>query len=1264
MPLRKSKSPAPGADRPSLAPPWVLLALAAMILLALVLVYPQKALLERIGRAPESELSSAYLGNLLRSNPDDPKLRLLVAAQALRHGETASLRSTLQPVLASGDPELQREAQWLLWQGAAREFRNLPPGATAERQAHKRQLSAQLARLAEESWPEERLQAMAEQAFEIGDTACALALYRKGASGLDDRDAARHYARGATIALSRRDYRSSAELSLLASARSPERREANAYRLDALRTLQSGNLLGDAVRVMEREIGDQENDPETLDFATRLARAAGRPDLADHYVRRLLRLTLLRQLEALRLAEQRGDVVAQKVSLRSEPGGGGPQLPFDDKTYTLGYEVFLENRKLDDAWKVATSAVRQAPADPAWRERLAKVAEWTSRPEQALEQWWHLARQTQRDDAWQAVLRLAPGLLNDRALLAALQYQITRQPDDFALYRQAIATWERLGEPLAALAFLEPRSRHGERGMLIEMMADLADRAGDPQRALQLWRRLFENAAEITPPRAVRAATLAALLDNSGEGLRWLEAAWKPAAPSAEDERERLRLTGQLALREQNAALAIRAYELIGQSSLAESGDFDALIAMSAGPAPQTAARAALAAWERFREPRHLIRALGFYAGSEQWPAIGKLLERLKPDAPPPYDSLPALRRDAEFLRFSAAYHHHVGQLREARRDLAAALALAPRSDEIRSSLLWVLIDSNDAPGLRRFLASHEPSWRANPAMHDALAAAYLALSRPQVALAQYLTPRFGEHENDFLWLMNYADALDQNQQSDRAWRLRRQLLSHEWRAHQSSQHAAGRDWLSDEALEEARRLARARLTMLSGNGDRSLGTLRELLRLDRERGQAATPAVTEMLIGWMQQAGEYPAERAYLWQQAARSLGKPANRPLWAEISVALADEDRSALHTLLDSHGERLPRYDRIRAASVLGALRAAQTDAFETQDQQPDDDPLHMQLAESLLAFSDHVGGQLASRKLGAIDELLASAQAHLALTPRLAMDLSMGQLRRAVNDPGAMRHAPDETFVSLRMDLRHDDGSTAFLIEQRRSLGDYTPLQVEHTRRIDDRLSLRIGFGQHLASLESTALRVAGMKDRALFALSYAPTRLDRLSVEQVVERYTLQTGAAVGRGNHTHLIYSHALRQENPNLEIGAFWSAHRFDRESGYADPALNAILPAGMSSVGELQPGFFLPDSFNFYGLRLSTDVRHEQAYTRALRPYASVARTWHSNLGPGYDLRVGVAGSVLGADHFSLTWGTGKAGLQVGGITREIQLNYRLHY
>ena len=38
------------------------------------------------------------------------------------------------------------------------------------------------------------------------------------------------------------------------------------------------------------------------------------------------------------------------------------------------------------------------------------------------------------------------------------------------------------------------------------------------------------------------------------------------------------------------------------------------------------------------------------------------------------------------------------------------------------------------------------------------------------------------------------------------------------------------------------------------------------------------------------------PAERAFLWQQYARSRSSRANRPLWAEITVALAEQDKAA--------------------------------------------------------------------------------------------------------------------------------------------------------------------------------------------------------------------------------------------------------------------------------------------------------------------------------------------------------------------------------
>ena len=170
---------------------------------------------------------------------------------------------------------------------------------------------------------------------------------------------------------------------------------------------------------------------------TNLARAAGQPGVAERYVRRLLQLSLTQQWQMFQIARAWGEgnfrPVSQKAPAR-EPG-----LAFDDKVYTLGYEVFLENRKLEDAWQIASAAVRQAPDNIAWHERLARVSEWTSRQQIALASWLKVAQSTQNDDAWQGVLRLAPGLFDDAALIPALRYQLARQPNDLRLIRELVA---------------------------------------------------------------------------------------------------------------------------------------------------------------------------------------------------------------------------------------------------------------------------------------------------------------------------------------------------------------------------------------------------------------------------------------------------------------------------------------------------------------------------------------------------------------------------------------------------------------------------------------------------------------------------------------------------------------------------------------------------------------------------------------------------------------------------------------------------------
>ena len=1294
------------AERPVLAPAWLIVLLAGLIGGALWLLYPRQDLERRLATATadtDIALSVVYLENLLRSDPANMQLHLLLARQHLLLGELPEAREELQRVRGSSDPQIQRELAWLDWELDYAGYIAL--AADSEERARLRPVMKQkLQALRRYDWPADRLARLGQWGAQFHDPAFAQQSARElAARQADPEEAARLYEQAAREALGVSDYETCAQLYILARRTTTDPQHAKAYFLAALDALQSGNRLADAVALGEREIGVLIDDPQVLLRMTELARAAARPDVADRYVRKLLRMALLRPAEgapaplqmaarpfmqpaALRAQAPRpapvfddgahwllppGSMASPALGpwrmVRAAEGKAAaqphaPGLPFDDKVYSLAYEVFLENRKQDDAWAIARAAVRQRPQDIAWRERLARVSEWTERADVALENWLAIAQQTQRPDAWQAVLRIAPGQFDDAALAQALLYQLRSRPSDMRLVRELVDAYERLGEPQHAIDYLQA---HGQGVEAQELLAQLAERAGQPELALQQWRKLFAQPGTLTPQRAMQAAVLALLLRQPQLGLPWLEAARHGDVPQAQAQ-DYWRLTGQLADSRQRQALAVEAYRKLITLPEAEPSDFEALVRLLRSDYPLEAARISEMAWQRYAQPEYLVDALTFHVSRSRWADTARLVHDVDAPTAAQRQAAAALLATPEYLRLAGTYYQNTGATGRARAYFENGLRAAPSSTDMRSALLWLFIDSNDAAALRQLLATHEVRWSADPELHDSLASAYQALSLPQTALDRYLTPQLHARQSDFLWLMNYADALDQNQQADQAWRLRRHLLAQQrQQMHAASAAEARQRWLTEEGLDTTRRIARARLLMTQRPGDPALAILRELLRLDQDAEDSLSNAAAETAIGWLQDAGEYTAERGYLWHQYARAHGLRANRPLWADITVALAEDDKAATGQLLQEFDERLPRYDRVNAAAAVHDVRLAQSAAFETQHDQHDDAPLHLQLTENLLAFSDQAGASTQYSQLGGMDEVRNAALLHLAVSPRLSLDMELTSIRRLRTAPNLLRNVPDEEVAQVLVRWRHTDGETQLRAAARHGYATTYPRLLAHEQRLDNRLTLGGEVGTQQPSEESLALRIGGMKDRAAANLRYQATRQDQFTLTHWAERYMLQTGAVVGTGRHSSLQYSHTYRQDAPGLAFGAFWSRHAFERR----DPG-NFLGPQGQQFQTLLPPGtamgpdLFLPESFRFYGVELSSNMRYAQEYTRAMRPYASVSRTWHSSLGPGYGLRLGVSGSVFGPDHLNLDWSLTKSGVQSLGLTRSLQLSYRLHF
>ncbi|CAM4047506.1 tetratricopeptide repeat protein [Comamonas aquatilis] len=1284
--MQNSKSNVVRSDRPTTVLLWLIALLAVLIGGALWLLFP-KADLERqlANTQDDSELSLNYLTNLLESDPDNEHLLSLLKAKQRRQIEikrAAEVASTQLLPDASA-------AAWSHWGGLYSRYQEVEKySSKSTRQIEQLRLEVlgAIRAIPRQGLSKEQTFYLASSSLALRDIPLAMSLYQELASiSPDTEQKSKVYADASRQLLGFSRYEEASQLLQSASKATQDPRQARSYLLEAMRVLQSANRAKDAMALAESNAETLGNDPETLRTLIDLARAAGKPAAAEKYVKQLLKITLLQQWNAqqtiaiaqndnsrqvfddgawsLQSAMWQGagwsmQHTAATSSIKSPPGT--PALPFDDKTYQLGYDVFLENRNLENAWHVAQAAVKQAPQDIAWRERLAKVSEWLGRPQVALDNWLFIAQTTQREDAWQAVMRLAPGLFDDRALIAGIKHQLSQRPNDHALLRSLIQTYERQGNPQLAIDYLQ---HHAPSPQTLEALAQLAQRAGQNKLALATWKRLLQDPEQRIPANVMPAAAIALLEGEPDLGLKWLEDAQSRVPKKMIDEADYWRFMGSLALQQRDERVATQAYRKLLSAQNADVSDYDALINVMLRNNRDEAAQLSLRAWEKFHDLRHLTQAFYLLEDKEDWSQLGKQLEQAL--ATP--EIAERLQKQAAFFHVLGMYYERTNRAVQARDAFLSGLALTPDSVQLRQALLWLLIDTRDATSLKSLLARVESSWAQDSSMHNALAAANQSLSRPTVALQRYLQPHRADNSDDFLWMMSYADALEQDQQADLAWRLRRELwLQQLQRTPAPKGKNPTREWLTPEGLSKVQQQARSRLLLNQSHGDDELTLMRELLRQDlvSSNRKEYSAAATELAIAWLQDRGEYAAERGYLWQQYARSRSKQANAPLWAQITTALAEKDTAEVGALLERHGENLPRNEYMNAAVMVGDLRLAQSAGFEVLVDQPNSDEAHTSLTEQLLAVSHFAEYGITQRHLNGINETAQSLRWHQPINSRWALEVEGDHVRRSVNNSDFVQRPSSERGVGLQLRRVTQFASTDFLLGERRSLATYHPLQVTHSQSFGNRWTIQGSLGKNLSMQDTLAMRMGGMKDRVSTGATYQFSRQDRVGLEFAAERYFVQGGARVGSGQHTTLQYTHTYRSEAPTIEFGAFTSWHSYSR----TDPAtltgrdsnILRYLPIGSTAGMD----YLLPNNFRFSGIQVSTNMRYSQEYTRALRPFASLALTNHSVSGSGYEVRLGFAGSVLGADHLMVGLNLSKSGLNNTGTTRELQLIYRLHY
>ncbi|MDZ7653762.1 MAG: hypothetical protein U5L03_15055 [Burkholderiaceae bacterium] len=417
-------------ERQRLIPPWIALGFGALVLGGLGLLFPFRGLEAELGRAgprPDA-LQIAYLEAWLTVRPDREQLRYRLAQQLVAAEDYERARGHLSRLSEASDRGVRDRAELLDLDIALRELQALSPGHP-DRDLRVQALRDRFRALLARELPPDIGIGLAQRAAELGAGVVTAEWYERLLRNPPALPAAA-WEVAARTTLGTGEYRLAARLWLQASKSARSAAEQRRLFIEALRTLQSASLFDEALALAEAHLGALATDTAVLEYLTRLALAAGRPDIAQRYAILLLRIALLPQ--AIDRLQQAGYAVppawralldrsaprlerAQAtVAPASEAHERTARLPFDDNLYALSYEVFIANGNLSDAIVVARSAVRQVPGHLGWRRKLAQAADWAGQPQLALEQWHAIARAGGGSAAWAEVRRRASAVARDR----------------------------------------------------------------------------------------------------------------------------------------------------------------------------------------------------------------------------------------------------------------------------------------------------------------------------------------------------------------------------------------------------------------------------------------------------------------------------------------------------------------------------------------------------------------------------------------------------------------------------------------------------------------------------------------------------------------------------------------------------------------------------------------------------------------------------------------------------------------------------------
>lgn len=1142
----------------------------------MLLFHKEESLKATFERVRPDRISVLYLQLLMDMDPDDASLRLDLARQLVRIDDMDKAYLVLKPLLGQQGREAT-EARLLSLELDMKMYFSMAATDPAKAKALA-DLGKKISAFVDESVPVDLLPKVIQHSLEFGQPLTAAKLYERWAGAdnahrFDHLKAAGRWYMAAGLPLS------AAEVYDKAYAAAGNDEQARQSALLAIDALQAADKAPLALTLIKNSLQRLKNDKALLDKAIALSLAIDDPKQALAWGNLRLSLT-----------PDDPEQISRQMDLALAAGAPDAALPLAERLSAL------------------------QPKDRHVHERTAQIAEWAGKPDLALNQWIWLARQDKKDEAAiENALRLAKGLYAGETIIEMLTARSEKRALTGDDLNSLIEAFNNVDNSAHLASFL--------RGYLIKYpnereawkaLAKAQEDAGQVLEAIATWQHVAVRFGQ--PVQA--AVQQSQLLWRAGESEKALALLLRNRERAAPKDAEFWQLLADLSWELEQTDNALLAYKTLWKTEAADELAAERLIQLlKEDSQAQEAIAVARQAYRRFSQPRWLLLAMDTAVDFQLWKELGKLLQTADAD-----------KRQFEPLEMywlkRAQLHGHDHQMQQVLADYQQALKANPASIVAKEGVLWALIEQRDKQNLANFLQLWQQDAMTTPSLWGVYGLGLSQLGRDEQALA-WFERSVKLNQDNYLWLLTYADTLAKAGHADAALDLRQHVLFKlRAKLRQSNDPADSASLLQPAYLALVRELDGADFEEM---------TLQKLAAKGMD-----DPVVRELAVASYLSQENFDAARFWLLRaHAARQ-----QTPVWQRLTLALADNDKATAADILSKEGDKLTLLDRVEPLKRLDRADEALAlldNYLQTSDDIGIDQPeLYRYRDELALQQSARLDLAWDIKSLGVLDINQSQARFTLPLSEKaLAFQFRHNYLHTGSSELALPAH--DEFDLSLEGNYVFQSGDLLQLniggnLQNQESLV-YGSIGL--TSRLADFLQANVRVGLHELSTETAQLRALGAKDKVSLILSGELTRQSFFQLDIDGHRYLTRQGSVFAEGYRINSILGYTLLKAMPawQVRLQGSWESNSLEDN---LPPELRSSLLSPFANVETMI-------SQDYATMGVGTTFRYglsEQDIPR--QPYllvdAWIGWAWPSNE-VAYNARLGAGISLFKADVLSIS-------------------------